>query len=102
MLSFLKALPVVLATALVAFWLAALAFPEAARSGEIGRLRWAFVLVTLASFFSPSIWVYVAMLTGLLAAFMMRPGDRLERAAVLWALLVLAVPNVGVYLQGMG
>jgi hypothetical protein len=101
MLSYLKALPVILAAGLVTFWLAALAFPAAARSGEIGRLRWAFLLVTVASFLSPSIWVYVALLTTLMVAFMLGPGERPTRAAVLWALLVLAVPNAGVYLPGI-
>jgi hypothetical protein len=102
MLSYLKALPVVLAAILVTFWLASLAFPEASRRGEIGRLRRDFLLVTMAAFLSPSIWVYVGALFVLMAFFMLRPGDRPQRAAILWALLVLAVPDVGAYLQGLG
>lgn len=102
MLSYFKALPIILAAALVTFWLAGWAFAAASRSGEIARLRWAFLLVTVAAFVSPSIWIYSLILMVLLVAFMMKPGARPPRAAALWALLVLAIPNAGVTLQGFG
>lgn len=102
MLTNFKALPIILAAALLVFWLAELAFPDASRGGELRRMRWAFLLSTTAAFVSPSIWVYVGILTVLMAAYMLPPGEKLQRAAVLWATLVLAVPNVGVYLPGFG
>jgi O-antigen ligase len=98
----LKALPVILAGAFVLFWLASLAFPEAARAGEIRRQRWAVVLVTVAAIGSPSIWAYCAVLAVLAGAWLMPPGDRPARAAALWAMLLLAVPNVGADVPGFG
>lgn len=100
MLSNLKVLVVILAIALPVTWLAAAAFVQ--QAGEIRRWRWALVLVTVAALFSPSIWIYSFLLFILMAGFLAPPGDRAERAAALWALLLLAVPNVGVYLQGFG
>lgn len=98
----LKALPVILGGAFLLFWLAALAFPDAARAGEIRRQRWAVVLVTVAAIALPSIWAYCAALAVLAAAWLMPPGERAERAAVLWAMLLLAVPSVSAEVPGFG
>jgi len=100
--SHLKPLPIILATALLLFWIAGLAWPEQARKGEIGRLRWAFLIVTTLSFVTPSIWVYAVAMPVVVLAFMMPAKQKAERAAILWALLLLAVPNVGAYIPGFG
>ncbi|MBI5270565.1 MAG: O-antigen ligase family protein [Burkholderiales bacterium] len=100
--SHLKALPVILAAALVLFWIAGFAWPALARDGELRRLRWAFLLLTLLAFASPSIWVYVMAMPVVVAAFLVPAGDRGARAATLWAGLLLAVPSVGAYLPGFG
>ncbi|HEV8692449.1 MAG TPA: O-antigen ligase family protein [Ideonella sp.] len=100
--SHLKALPIILAATLILFWIANAAFPEAARAGEIRRQRWAVMLVTAAAFVSPSIWVYSALMPVIVLAFMMPADDRGTRAAALWAMLLLVVPNVGAYIQGFG
>lgn len=102
MSSHLKALPIILAAALLLFWIAGLAWPGLAREGEIRRLRWAFILVTVIAFFSPSIWVYALAMPVVVLAFLLPGGARAERAATLWALLLLAVPNVGSYIPGFG
>ncbi|MGM9487187.1 O-antigen ligase family protein [Ideonella sp. YS5] len=98
----LKPLPIILATALLLFWIAGLAWPEQARKGEIGRLRWAFLIVTTLSFVSPSIWVYTLAMPVVVLAFMLPARQKAERAAILWALLLLAVPNLGAYIPGFG
>jgi hypothetical protein len=102
--SHLRALPIILAAALLLFWLASYAFPDAARTGEIKRQRWAVIVVTIASFLSPSIWVYCGALAVIGASFLMAAAgdDRAERAAALWAMLLLVVPNVGAYVAGFG
>ncbi|MEK8030672.1 O-antigen ligase family protein [Ideonella sp. DXS29W] len=101
MLSQIKALVVILAVALPVFWMAAVAWPESARP-DIRRWRWAFVLVTVLSFVTPSIWIYVLAMPLVVAAFLAPEGERAQRAAVLWALLMLAVPNAGAYIAGIG
>ncbi|WP_374568491.1 O-antigen ligase family protein [Ideonella sp.] len=101
MLAHLKALIVILAVALPVFWMASAAWPEAARP-EIRRWRWAFLLVTTLSFVTPSIWVYAVAMPAVVAMFLAPEGDRAERAAVLWALLLMAVPNAGAYIPGLG
>ena len=100
--SHLKPLPIIVATALILFWIAGLAWPEEARKGEIGRLRWAFIIVTTLSFVTPSIWVYAVAMPAVVLAFMLPAPQKAERAAILWALLLLAVPNVGAYIPGFG
>jgi O-antigen ligase len=100
--SHLKPLPIILATALLLFWIAGLAWPDHARKGEIARLRWAFLIVTTLSFVTPSIWVYAVAMPAVVLGFLMPAKDKAERAAVLWALLLLAVPNVGAYIPGFG
>ncbi len=104
MLSHLKALSVVLAAALVLFWLAAAAFPAAARAGEIRRLRWVVLLISVVAFLAPSIWVYSLAMPVIVLAFLFPTpaSERAEWAAALWAALLLAVPNVGAYIPGVG
>jgi O-antigen ligase len=101
MLSQIKALVVILGVALPVFWMATMAWPEAARA-DIRRWRWAFVLVTVLSFVTPSIWVYAFAMPVVVAAFLSPEGERAQRADVLWALLLLAVPNAGAYIPGLG
>src|SRR5512139_4009333 len=100
--SHLKVLPVILAATLLLYWIAAAAFPDAARTGELRRWRTAFMLVTTLSLVSPSLFIYAAAMMVVVAIFLAAPGERAERAAALWALLLLAVPNVGAYIPGFG
>lgn len=100
--SHLRPLPVILAAMLVVYWLAAAAFPQQARNGDLRRWATAFGLVTVLSLAAPSLWVYAAAMMVVVGAFLALPGERAERAAVLWALLLLAVPNVGAYIPGFG
>lgn len=100
--SHLKVLPVILAAALLLFWIAGSAFPEAERTGELRRWRLALMLVTTLSLVSPSLFIYAATMMVVVAAFLAAPGARAERATALWALLLLAVPNVGAYIPGFG
>lgn len=101
MLAYLKALIVILAVALPVFWMASAAWPATARP-EIRRWRWAFLLVTALSFVAPTIWIYAVAMPAVVAMFLAPDGDRAERAAILWALLLMAVPNVGAYIPGLG
>lgn len=101
MLSQIKALIVILAVALPVFWMATVAWPESARP-DIRRWRTAFVLVTVLSFVTPSIWIYALTMPVVVLTFLLPAGERAQRAAVLWSLLMLAVPNVGAYIPGIG
>jgi len=100
--SYLKPLPVILAATLLLYWLASLAFPQASRTGDLRRWCAAFMLLTALSLASPSLWVYGSAMVVVVGIFLAMPGERAERAAVLWALLLLAVPNVGAYIPGFG
>ncbi len=100
MLSYLKALPIILTVALVTFWLAGLAFPAARARGEIHHARLVFLLVTIAAFASPNIWSYAVMLAVIVFVSQMKHELQAGHGAVLWAGLAVAVPNVGVYLPG--
>jgi O-Antigen ligase len=100
--SHLRPLPLILAAALVLYWLASSAFPQAARSGDLRRWCTAFMLVSTLAFASPSLWVYASAMMLVVGIFLALPGERAERAAVFWALLLMAVPNVGAYIPGFG
>lgn len=104
MLAHIKALTVVLFATVVVFWMAGRAFPDQARTGEIGRQRWAIVVLSTAAFLASSIWLYSMVCMGVaLAWWASAPRDaRAERAAVGWAALLLAVPNVGQALPAIG
>lgn len=104
MLAHLKALTVVLFATVIVFWIAGMAFSDLAKTGQVGRQRWAIVLLSVAAFLAPSIWLYstVCVLVAL-AWWAKAPRDaRAESAAVAWAALLLAVPNVGQALPAMG
>jgi hypothetical protein len=102
MMNHAKALVVVLAAVLVLFWIAPLAFPSRESAAMVRRQRWAVLLVSAVAFLSPSIWVYSAALVAIMLVFLMPAGDRATRAAALWAMLLLAVPNAGAYIPGFG
>ena len=100
--SHLRPLPVILAVTLLLYWLAASAFPQSSRNGDLRRWCAVFMIVTALAFASPSLWVYATAMVVVVGAFLAMPGERAERAAALWALLLLAVPNVGAYIPGFG
>lgn len=104
MLAHLKALTVVLSAAFFVFWLAGRAFPEQAKSGDIRRQTWAVFMLTTAAFLSPNIWLYSLVGVVVAMAWWARaPRDaRAESAAVAWAALLMAVPNVAQALPGFG
>ncbi|MFO1338055.1 MAG: O-antigen ligase family protein [Burkholderiaceae bacterium] len=104
MLAHVKALTVVLFATVIVFWMAGRAFPELAKGGAVGRQRWAVLLLSAAAFLAPSIWLYSMVCLLVAATWWMTapPDDRAESAAVAWAALLLAVPNVGQALPAVG
>lgn len=95
----LRALVVILGIAIPAFWLARRALCDGLmRAEDFDRRRNLWFAVTLLAFLSHSFWLYIA----LCGVMLLVVGSKERNPAVLYALLILAVPGFEQSVPGMG